>query len=427
MRVLARRVPGKVPPLVIRNRISLLQPLWTAVLAGLLLLSAPAPAALSPTPAALARTYADLALAGYEDSLIRARILQQAVADLLAMPSAGTMAAARTAWKRGRVPYMQTEVFRFGNPLVDDWEGRVNAWPLDEGLIDYVAGHADAVNVIGNRTLLINGSEVTADPIDDALLRDVLHEAEGIETNVATGYHAIEFLLWGQDLHGFGPGAGERPASDFDRDACTGGNCDRRASYLEAAVDLLVRDLAWMTDAWRPGGAARTALEQRSDAEVVRSVVAGLGNLAAGELAGARMQVGLELHDPEEEHDCFSDHTHESHYWNAVGLRNVYTAEYRRIDGSVVAGPSLSDLVGAADPALDQALSSGIEHAVARVDAIRASAAGGKAYDQLLAPGDSDGRRLIGGAIEALTDFSRRLQDVGPALGIGPFRFDVEG
>ena len=32
-----------------------------------------------------------------------------------------------------------------------------------------------------------------------------------VETNVATGYHAIEFLLWGQDLNGTGPGAGNRP------------------------------------------------------------------------------------------------------------------------------------------------------------------------------------------------------------------------
>ena len=36
------------------------------------------------------------------------------------------------------MPYQQTEGFRFGNAIVDDWEGKVNAWPLDEGLIDYV-------------------------------------------------------------------------------------------------------------------------------------------------------------------------------------------------------------------------------------------------------------------------------------------------
>ena len=379
------------------------------------------------TSGAVARAYADIALAGYEDSLSRAMLLRQAVTDLIETPSDATLAAAREAWRQSRIPYMQTEVFRFGNTVVDDWEGRVNAWPLDEGLIDYVVGNPDAVNVIANRTLLINGTSVTADPIDFALLQDVLHEAEGIETNVATGYHAVEFLLWGQDLHGTGPGAGNRPATDFDPARCTGGNCDRRIAYLRTATDLLVADLEWMTDAWRDGGAARTALEDLDAAGVVRVIVTGLGNLAAGELAGARMQVGLELHDPEEEHDCFSDNTHESHYWDAVGLRNVYLARYQRVDGSVIEGPSLSELVRAADPELDQTLHDGIDRAIRRVDAIRNAAAGGKAYDQLLDPDDPEGGALIGEAIQALIAFSEQLTEVGPILGVGEFQFEIEG
>jgi len=375
----------------------------------------------------VALVYADIALAGYEDSLLQAGLLQEAVTDLIETPSRATLAAAKEAWKRSRVPYMQTEVFRFGNTVVDDWEGRVNAWPLDEGLIDYVAGNPDAVNVIANRTLLINGTSVTADPIDVALLQDVLHEAEGIETNVAIGYHAIEFLLWGQDLHGTGPGAGNRPATDFDPARCTGGNCERRVAYLRTATDLLVADLVWMTGAWREGGAARTALENLDAAGVVRVIVTGLGNLAAGELAGARMQVGLELHDPEEEHDCFSDNTHESHYWDAVGLRNVYVGRYQRVDGSMIKGPSLSELVRAADPELDQKLHDGIEQAIRRVDAIRDAAARGKAYDQLLAPDDPEGGELIGEAIQALIAFSEQLREVGPLLGVGAFQFEIEG
>ncbi|MDE0372660.1 MAG: peptidase [Rhodospirillales bacterium] len=375
----------------------------------------------------VALVYADIALAGYEDSLLQAGLLQEAVTDLIETPSRATLAAAKEAWKRSRIPYMQTEVFRFGNTVVDDWEGRVNAWPLDEGLIDYVAGNPDAVNVIANRTLLINGTSVTADPIDVALLQDVLHEAEGIETNVATGYHAIEFLLWGQDLHGTGPGAGNRPATDFDPAGCTAGNCERRVAYLRTATDLLVADLMWMTGAWREGGAARTALENLDAAGVVRVIVTGLGNLAAGELAGARMQVGLELHDPEEEHDCFSDNTHESHYWDAVGLRNVYMGRYQRVDGSMIEGPSLSELVRAADPELDQKLHDGIEQAIRRVDAIREAAARGKAYDQLLAPDDPEGGELIGEAIQALIAFSEQLREVGPLLGVGAFQFEIEG
>ena len=75
-------------------------------------------------------TYADIAAAKYADSLTTAQMLQLAVASLIAAPSAKAMAAARAAYLAARGPYMQTEVYRFGNPIVDDWEGRVNAWPL---------------------------------------------------------------------------------------------------------------------------------------------------------------------------------------------------------------------------------------------------------------------------------------------------------
>jgi len=133
------------------------------------------------------------------------------------------------------------------------------------------------------------------------------------------------------------------------------------------------------------------------------------------------------LHGPEEEHDCFSDNTHESHYWDAVGLRNVYVGRYQRVDGSMIKGPSLSELVRAADPELDQKLHDGIEQAIRRVDAIRDAAARGKAYDQLLAPDDPEGGELIGEAIQALIAFSEQLREVGPLLGVGAFQFEIEG
>lgn len=47
--------------------------------------------------------------------------------------------------------------------------------------------------------------------ISPQLLAEELHMLDGVQANVATGYHAIEFLLWGQDLNGTNPGAGNRP------------------------------------------------------------------------------------------------------------------------------------------------------------------------------------------------------------------------
>ncbi len=176
-------------------------------------------------------TYADIAAAHYADSLITAQRLQEAVNMLVAEPSAENLDAARDAWLAARVPYQQTEVFLFGNAIVDDWEGKVNAWPLDEGLIDYVnasyGGPTDenafaALNVIANPTFPLSGQVVDATEITPAFLEDTLQEADGVEANVTTGYHAIEFLLWGQDLNGHCAGAGNRPWTDYAQgDACT--------------------------------------------------------------------------------------------------------------------------------------------------------------------------------------------------------------
>ncbi|MEO1552249.1 MAG: imelysin family protein, partial [Pseudomonadota bacterium] len=197
--------------------------------------------------------YADIALAKYEDSLATAQTLLTTVNDLIDAPSAENLQAAKSAWLAARVPYQQTEVYRFGNAIVDDWEGKVNAWPLDEGLIDYVdasyGGATDeneyaVLNVIANPSFTLSGETIDASEITPVLLEGALHEADEVESNVATGYHAIEFLLWGQDLNGHGPGAGNRPWTDYAQgDACTGGNCDRRGDYLKAATELLVSDL----------------------------------------------------------------------------------------------------------------------------------------------------------------------------------------
>ena len=220
---------------------------------GLTLIGGLPPArAAAPTVKAVVETYANIAEATYADTLAGAIKLRASINAFLAAPGPTTLDQARQAWRSARIPYMQTEAYRFGNKIVDDWEKKVNAWPLDEGLIDYVAGDYGsdspenelyAANVIANKSIKIAGRTIDTSRITKALLSKTLHEAGGIEANVASGYHAIEFLLWGQDLNGTGPGAGNRPASDYDLKACTGGNCDRRAQYLRVVTDLLIDDL----------------------------------------------------------------------------------------------------------------------------------------------------------------------------------------
>ncbi|MGD9914017.1 MAG: imelysin family protein [Rhizobiaceae bacterium] len=382
---------------------------------------------------AVVTTYADIALAGYEDSLSTAKALDAAVDALIAKPSAETLAAARDAWKAARIPYQQTEVFRFGNAIVDDWEGRVNSWPLDEGLIDYVDGsygtESDenalyAANVIANKEIEIDGQKVDASNITPEFLSKTLQEAGDIEANVATGYHAIEFLLWGQDLHGTGAGAGQRPFTDFDAANCSGGNCDRRAAYLKAASDLLVSDLDEMVGNWKDGGAARKNLVDGDAAAGLSVILTGMGSLSYGELGGERMKLGLMLHDPEEEHDCFSDNTHISHLYDAVGIRNVYQGRYRRVDGSVVEGPSLQALVREADAGVDSELAARLDATVAKMEAIKARAEGGEAYDQQIAEGNAEGNATVQTAVDALVDQTTSIERAVTALKLNSIEFE---
>ena len=404
---------------------------FTTSTALALLLAAPAFAATEKS--AVLDTYADIAHAGYEDSLITAQALQEAVDALIAEPSEETLTAAREAWLASRNPYQQTEVYRFGNAIVDEWEGKVNAWPLDEGLIDYVddsyGGATDeneyaALNIIANPSVTLAGQEVDASEITPTLIADTLNEADGIETNVARGYHAIEFLLWGQDLNGTEPGAGERPYTDYvSGEECTGGNCDRRADYLKAATDLLVSDLEEMVAAWGEGGEARETVMEDENAGIV-AMLTGMGSLSYGEQAGERMRLGLMLNDPEEEHDCFSDNTHNSHYYDGKGIQNVYLGSYTRVDGSTVEGASLSDLVAETDAALDEEMKTKLDTTMAALGAIKEAAEGGFAYDQMLALGDEKGEELIMGGVNGLIDQTRSIERVVSALDLSDVAFE---
>lgn len=378
-------------------------------------------------------TYSDIAFAAYSDSLITAQSLRAAIDDLIGNPSQASLNAARQAWIDARAPYQQTEVFRFGNAIVDDWEGKVNAWPLDEGLIDYVdatyGGATDenefaALNIIANPLVTLAGLPVDATNITPALIADTLNEADGIESNVARGYHAIEFLLWGQDLNGTDAGAGDRPFTDFVTGAdCTGGNCDRRIDYLVSATDLLIADLEWMTAQWSDNGAARSELMADVDAGIV-AMLTGMGSLSYGEQAGERMRLGLMLNDPEEEHDCFSDNTHNSHYYDGKGVQNVYLGTYTRVDQTVISGASLSDLVAEISPDLDTEMQGKLTATMDALGAIVAAAENGIAYDQMLERGNAQGEALIMAGVDGLIDQTRTIERIVTALDLDSIAFE---
>ena len=367
--------------------------------------------ALSTVPATLASAaptddvtaaiehYAAGVHATYEASLASATALDDAIDAFVADPTDESLAAAKDTWLAARDDYGLTEAFRFyGGPIDNEEtgpEGLINAWPLDEAYIDYVEGDATAG--------IVNDPETY--PTIDADLVTSLNE-QGGETNISTGWHAIEFLLWGQDLSSDGPGT--RPVTDYT----TADNADRRATYLTVVSDLLIEHLVGLVDAWAPDAdnyrAEFVALDPN---EALTMIITGAGELTRGELAGERMYVAYSERSQEDEHSCFSDNTTNDLIANARGIEMVMTGEYPGADE----GLGLLDVFATADEETAAALQTAIDASLSSLEAIPAP------FDRHLADGVSDdepGRASVLTAIDALEAQATALVAAADTIGV---------
>lgn len=365
--------------------------------------------AFATTPAAAATSqiqaqdvlqhYSSLVYANYSDSIAAAKQMQQAIDAFIANPSQATQDAARKAWLNAREFYGQTEAFRFYDGPIDNEdgpEGQINAWPMDESYVDYVVGDEKA-GLINNRSEAITKERLAE-----------LNEHDG-EENISTGWHAIEFMLWGQDLNDNGPGA--RPFTDFIDGKAP--NADRRRQYLQVVTELLLEDLQSVVDQWKPGvkDNFRAEFEKGGEASL-RKIFVGLGSLSRGELAGERLEVAMASRDQEDEHSCFSDNTHRDAVANAQGIQNVWLGSYKRLDGSELKGPGLRDWVAAHDKAVAEKTTLQIAKSVAAANAIPAP------FDQAIQGArDSTARAKIQTTIDALTQQSKDLVEAAKAVG----------
>lgn len=388
----------------------------SAALLGGMLISAPTFAD-TVTAKAVMENYVNLASANFSDTLAAAKVLQEKVDAFIANPTPETQQAAKDAWLAARKPYSQTEAFRFGNKNVDDWEGQVNAWPLDEGLIDYVK--QDAYDHEEGNTFATANLIAGTDKIDAELLKGS-NEKGGSEANVATGYHAIEFLLWGQDFNAEPQDSGKRSHTDFAKgDACTNGNCERRAQYLQAATGLLVADLQTMADDWADGkDNYRKTFLSLDEKEALRRMLFGMGSLSLGELAGERMNVALLAHSQEDEHSCFSDNTHNDIAENARSIQNIFNGTYTRTDGTKVEGASLAQLVAAKDAKASETLVGKLADTQQKAQAIVDAAKNGENFDQQIAPDNKDGNKRVKATIAALRSQTGDIETAAKAVGV---------
>lgn len=330
----------------------------------------------------LLETNADIAYAAYSDSVSTLQTLKLTISALKANPTTQTLNDAKKAWLVSREPYGQTEVYRFRLSPIDSTdyksedgpEGHINAWPLGEALIDYTQTGSDfgddQLGVSEHKTAVNHGKPITVANLDDNIIankmikidQNLLGKTVGAEDerDVLTGYHAIEFMLWGQDLNnnasantqGSRQGAvkawgasniamgGQRPVSDFVSKA-TGDKAERRLQYLEVVVDKLITDLETVRDGWHKNATSNyrrqftgiVTLDQAK--QRFAEILTGMGTLSEGELAGERMQIALSSDSQEDEHSCFSDNTHRDIWLNAVGVSNAYYGDYAGYDSTL--------------------------------------------------------------------------------------------
>jgi putative iron-regulated protein len=362
--------------------------------------------ALPPTASDAVENYADIVYASYSDSLAAAQALDTAITAFVSAPSAAGLTAARTAWIASREPYLQTEVYRFYEGPIDNAddgpEGLINAWPLDENYIDYVDG------VGGADEGMINNPQMTIDK--DAILE--ANEAVS-EKNISTGYHAVEFLLWGQDLDPNGPGA--RPYTDYVTDGTgTAENQERRGQYLTTVSELLVENLQSLVDAWDPadGSNYRADFVAADPDESLGKILSGMIILSGFETGGERLQAALDAQDQEEEHSCFSDNTHRDMVQDVRGVLNVWTGQYMRSDRSEVTGTSLREVIAAGDADIAARITTQIDESLELAGDLQPP------FDREIAAGNAAGNARVQALVESLFDQRERLEEAFELYGL---------
>ena len=327
----------------------------------------------------------------YTECTAAADALQKAVAAMLATPNDESLAAARAAWVDARRSYVQTEALRFYDGPIDAIEGYLNAWPIDEAFVDYVVGAPD--------------SGIVNDPkryphIAETVL--MFANEHGGEANVSVGWHAIEFLLWGQDRRDDGPG--DRPASDYV--VGVGKNAERRREYLRVVTALLRRQLGELAAAWAPDADNYRRRFEADPAAAVRKMFTGITILTAFELTGERMAVAYETQDQEQEHSCFSDTSCQDFEADQLGIVRVLRGDAK------TGAPGLLALVAGADAALAKSLDRQLTVTLERIRKIP------QPFDVAMrGADDAPGRVAIRKALEALEQQAELLTFAGNALG----------
>ncbi len=375
------------------------------------------------TAQAFLATYSDIIHANYCDILVLCQDLEASIDSFVGAPDAMKLQECKDKWIAARLIYQQNEITRFYDGPIDDAdgpEGLMNAWPMDESHVDYVSDGMGGVLVTG----IINNAGMFP-TINKQTLID--NNETPNEDSISTGWHAIEFLLWGQDdvdPNNDNGAGGMRSHLDYvDGMAPAGlpaGNEARRRDYLVCCIDLLITNITDLKNEWAPNGAYRQQLLGLPVAEALGKVMTGIGSLLVGELRGERIVVGFDSKLQEDEHSCFSDTSHNDHRQDIVGAINVWTGSYTSSDGNndVNGGTGLMDLaMTAPDPSMATTINTQLTDCLA-LSSVAAISPWDVAVLGPTLPPTTPGREAIQALIDCLAQFNLSYSDLIEAFGV---------
>ncbi|QXP62327.1 imelysin family protein [Polaribacter sp. HaHaR_3_91] len=358
--------------------------------------------------------YATIASTNYSDTYNTAVAMQTKINAFIAAPTETTLAEARTSWLYARDFYGQTEAYREANGPIDNedllaTEGQINAWPLDEGYIDYVfnsTGGTVQNGLIGDTTVELTAANLIA------------KNEDGGADNIATGWHAIEFLLWGQDLN-YDPinhttdnyaVSGDRPYTDYT----TADFADRRATYLQVVTDLLINDLNDLNNTWAVGGTYRTTFEALEEDVALKNILSGIGFISNGEVAQERIFAAID-EGQENEHSCFSDNTNQDMWANVHGLNNIIVGTYTTESGAIISGVSLIELVNQNNATFGASLDVKSSETISKLNTLLGL---GKNFDEIISEENLTSGGPANDLAVALVNQSHAISDAAGALGV---------
>lgn len=264
-----------------------------------------------------------VAYTSLSDASQTAQTLDSQLASFMYHPNPMSQAEIQQAWRLAYNSFLHSLIFSY-LPIQDppEWQsqrigyrhllGQLDSWPIEGGYIDYIQGYPFS-GIVNDLTLEID--------------EDSIRSQHGFTdpTNASLGYHALEFMLWGnsgkRSAHDFFPQENTapipvndaeitaEPLADSSSNLLDGSSSDnaliqvevpeiklqnhnRRRQYTQLLIELLQKDLHRIQRRWEPSSGYYAQLLQQSDSgNTLRSALIAAQGLISNEILHKRFQL----------------------------------------------------------------------------------------------------------------------------------------